>query len=135
MPFKVSKKVFIETIENNENSVGEKATDEELASQLQISKQYFFVLKHRWRMQIRDYAVEMARKAAMTQIGNLKRNAKNGDTKAAAILLEIAETYIPQKKQKIDLTGQLQCGVIVVPEKKLEGALVNLIEEKSDEQK
>ena len=129
MPLKVTQKQFVDAIENNELRL----TNQEIANKLGISEAYFYQLRWRWRKKIANFAIEMAQRLAAEQVMNLRHNAKNGDTKAAAILLEMAESYIPQKKQRITMSGELNCGVIVLPEKVLEGSPVNLPAEKNEQ--
>ena len=52
MAKKITKEKFIQDIENNEEGL----TNKELAAKLDISEQYFYKLKKKYRDQIRDIA-------------------------------------------------------------------------------
>jgi len=103
---KVTKKQFIEALENNEDRL----THQELAKELHITKEWFSKLFKRYRDAIRDAAIERAKALAMEQIENLRKNARKGDTKAAKVLLEISLVYHQEVTQNIK-----SAGVIVVP--------------------
>lgn len=119
MPVKVTKEKFIQTLEDNELGL----TNEELATKLGISVPYFYELRRNYRKDVRDRASEMAQTLAVEQIQNLRKNAAKGDTNAAVKLLEMAGSYIPASKQKLEIDAE-NVGVIVVPEKKPVGAPV-----------
>jgi len=89
---KVTKKQFIEAIENNED----RKPNKELAADLDISEKRFYELLKRWRNEVRDVATEMAKKAAADMVYDLKRNSKKGDTSASKTILEIAGVIKPK---------------------------------------
>ena len=122
MAFLISKKKFIQSIENNEGCLNNK----ELADSMGISESYFYDLRKKYKAKIKDIAAEMVQAIAVEQIHNLARNARKCDTQAAKILLEIAGVYIPSSKQKIELPDKT-CGVIALPEKKPVGAPVSYL--------
>ena len=82
---KITRKQFIETIENN---VDEK-TDRELAVELGITHEWFSKLKSRYKVDIRDAARAIIQKNTVTLVNCLIRNAKNKDSQAAKILLDM----------------------------------------------
>jgi len=121
MSKKVSKKRFIQTIENNEDGL----TNKELAYSLGISEAYFYDLRRRYRQEIRDVAKEMATEVAVEQIQNLRRIARKGNVRAALALLEIAGVYALSNRQKTESDNQkIPQGIIYYPPKLPVGAPV-----------
>lgn len=113
MERKITERKFINTLVNNEDIL----TAEELASQLGISRGYFFKLKKRFREQIAEASRELCLVIAIKQVRYLDRNASKGDTRASQIILEIAGVYQP--KAKLDVEGNI---TITVTERYIEGA-------------
>ena len=116
MPVKVTKKKFIETIENNEQGLSNK----ELATQLGISEQYFYDLKKKYRDDLKTAAREMIKKYAIDFVRDLIAQSKKGKTEATKVALEIiglyrntdkgdekssediVRIYLPQKREEQD---------------------------------
>jgi len=82
---KVTRRQFIEIIENN---VDEK-TDRQLAVELGITHEWFSKLKSRYKADIKDAARAIIQKNTVTLVNCLIRNAKNKDSQAAKILLDM----------------------------------------------
>jgi len=123
MERKVTKEQFIEAIENNEEGL----YDFQLAAKLGITPEWFSHLKTEYMDKICDYTTIMAKKTAVDQINNLKRNARiKFDTKASLALLEKAGEYTPASKQTIDGDIKVGNGVIILPAKKPVGASVEI---------
>jgi len=89
---KVTKKQFIEAVENNEDGLANK----EIATQLGISEKRFYDLLKRWRNEVRDAAAELTKKLAVKMVYCLRKNAEKGDTQAARTILEIAGVIKPK---------------------------------------
>jgi len=85
---KVTRRQFIEIIENN---VDEK-TDRQLAVELGITHEWFSKLKSRYKADIKDAARAIIQKNTVTLVNCLIRNAKNKDSQAAKILLDMEKT-------------------------------------------
>jgi len=115
---KVTKKQFIETIENNED----RKPNKELAADLDISEKRFYELLKRWRDDIRDAAVELTKKKAIKMVQCLERNAGEGDTQAAKTVLEMAGAYV--QRQKVEQNVKLE-GVVVLPAEVPTGTPIN----------
>ena len=98
----ITKEKFIHAIENNMDN----KTNLELATEHGISEAYFYQLLKKYRITKKDELKENAQRYSAEQIANLRRNASKGDTKAAAILLAIADLYEPRKQ--LDTQGKTQ---------------------------
>lgn len=123
MPRKITKEKFIQAIENNELGL----TNQELATSMGISEPYFYDLRKKYRNEIRDLACEMVKQYAGAQIHNLRRNADNGDTKAALAILQMAGIYTPSSRQQIEASvGVMKNAVIMLPPDKPPGAPVDI---------
>jgi len=85
---KVTKKEFIQALEENEGC----KTNKELAAELGISERQFYNMLKRYRNDIRDAGRELVKSLVLEQIQNLKRNARKGDTQAAKYLTELSQT-------------------------------------------
>ena len=76
MPRLITKLKFVQFLEQNPD-----LTAKEISEALNISISYFYTLQHKYRNEI----------AALEQVHNLRRNARQKDTTAANSLLEIAK--------------------------------------------
>jgi len=85
---KVTKKQFIQVIENNESG----RPDKELAVDIGISHEHFSRLKNKYKAEIKDAARAIIQKNTVTLVNCLIRNAKNKDSQAAKILLDMEKT-------------------------------------------
>jgi len=85
---KVSKKAFIQILENNEDN----RPDKELAVDLGITPDHFSRLKKKYAAEIRDASRNIIRKNATALVGYLMRNAKNGSDNAAKYLLDMEKS-------------------------------------------
>jgi len=108
MKRKITKKQFVEAVENNEDRL----TGKQLAVKLGISEVHFCRLLKRYRNSIRDAAVELTKKIALKMVRCLEKNAVRGDTQAAKTVLEMAGAYV--SRQKVDSTHKIE-GVVVLP--------------------
>lgn len=85
MAVKITKKHFIEAIENNEDGL----TNKELAAKLQISEVYFYKLKERYKSELRDAAEELIKKNALEIVRDLLAQSHAGKTQATIAALEM----------------------------------------------
>ena len=99
MPLKITKKKFIETIENNDDGY----TIAELSGQMGITTQYFYYLRKRYRNEIVDAAREMVKHYAAEAVLNLAKNMRNKDTKAALAILEMVGAAESDRKIQVDI--------------------------------
>ena len=106
MAKKITKKEFLEALENNENGL----SDGELATKLGIHRNWFCELRKRYREDIREAGLRLAKALVLEQMANLRRNACKGDTRAAVILLEMADAYTP--KDKHDHTANITLKIV-----------------------
>ena len=102
MPVKVTKKQFIEAIENNEEGL----TNLELATKLGISEQYFYDLKKKYKDELKDAAREILLKNAVELARHLLAQSKAGKTEATKTGLEIIEIY--KSNLNLNLTNKIQ---------------------------
>ena len=92
---KISKKRFVEALVNNDDGLN----NQELASQLGISKQYFYKLK------ARQIAVNYATQA----VKDLLKQSKDGKTNATTALLELAK--VKERDSLLDSTGNWKISI------------------------
>lgn len=116
MPVKMNKKKFLQLLQKQAD---ENMTVVEVCQAYDISRAYFYKLSDKYKQEIVDLSKDMARRAASEQVGNLKRNAKKGDTRASQLLLEMGGAYTP--KQEVDNNFR-DCGTVTLPAKKAPGA-------------
>ena len=93
----LTKKQFIDLIVNNTDN----KSVEEMAALVGVSTRQFYRYEREFKLTSKVELKEIAQRYSMEQIANLRRMAANpkGDSRAAAILLQIAELYEPRSKQ------------------------------------
>lgn len=99
MARKITRKKFIEAIENNEEGL----TSKEMSDKLGISRAYYYKLRKKYRDEIVDAARELVKSVAADQVNNLVRNARSGDTQAAKTLLEMTKLGEKERPSRIEL--------------------------------
>lgn len=119
MALAISKKRFIEAIENNDDGL----TNQELAASLGLSESNFYRIRAKYRDEIKDRASLMAQETAAEQILELRRQSRAGNTKATIALLTIAGVYNPAGKQAP--VANTSTAVILLPVKLPAGAPVS----------
>jgi len=122
MPVKVTKKQFIEALENNEEGL----TNIELAAKLGISEQYFYDLKKKYRDELRDTAREMMQRYAIDLVRHLIEQSRKGKTEATKTALEMIGLY--RSKMDIDFNARLQ-EVMAVRNQRAEEMVMRVQEE------
>ena len=127
MPVKVTKKQFIEAIENNEEGL----TNIELATKLGISEQYFYDLKKKYRDELRDTAREMIQKSAVDLVRHLIEQSRKGKTEATKVALEMIGLY--RSKVDIDFKTRLR-EVLAKRDRKVQEMIMRVQEEMENEQ-
>jgi len=126
MPVKVTKKQFIETIENNEEGL----TNIELAAKLGISEQYFYDLKKKYRDELRKTAKEMIQKYAVDLARHLIEQSRKGKTEATKVALEMIGLY--RSKVDIDFKTRLR-EVLAKRDQKVQEMIMRVQEEMENE--
>ena len=112
MPNKLSKKKFLELLEEQADSC---ETTTEACHRIGISRTYYYKLRGKYQDDIVSRSKELAKRISLAQIGNLRRNAAHGDTRAAQLLLEMGGTYTP----KAEINNNVKStGTVTLPAKK-----------------
>lgn len=102
---KISKKRFVEALVNNDDGLN----NQELASQLGISKQYFYKLKAKWTDELRIAARQIAVNYATQAVKDLLKQSKDGKTNATTALLELAK--VKERDSLLDSTGNWKISI------------------------
>lgn len=126
MPVKVTKKQFIEAVENNEEGL----TNIELAAKLGISEQYFYDLKKKYRDELRKTAKEMIQKYAVDLARHLIEQSRKGKTEATKTALEMIGLY--RSKVDIDFKTRLR-EVLAKRDQKAQEMIMRIQEEMEQE--
>jgi len=111
---KVSKNRFIDAIVNNEDGLN----NDEISSQLGISRQYFYKLKKKWKDELRDAARQIALNYATQAVKDLLKQSQDGKTNATTALLELAE--VKTQKSLLDSAGNWRICIEKIEPKALE---------------
>ncbi len=98
---KITEEKFLEVLEDNPDKTQQQIADILGISQVAVSKRIM-----RLKDKIPDYAGDMIKKFAIAAAKNLMEQSNDGDTQATVKLLEMAGTYKPTSKHKLEGDGK-----------------------------